>query len=65
MKRNANVVMLDNSFDIIDLDPFGTPAPFLDAPVLNKAVALHYCTDTAPLCGAHKKAGSGTIQLYL
>src|SRR3972149_5951032 len=29
--RNANVVMLDGSFDIIDLDPFGTPAPFLDA----------------------------------
>src|SRR5450756_1178404 len=31
LRRNANVVMFDGSFDIIDLDPFGTPAPFLEA----------------------------------
>lgn len=58
IKRNANVVMLDNSFDIIDLDPFGTPAPFLDTAC--RSVRKLLCvtaTDTAPLCGAHKKAG--------
>lgn len=57
-KRNANVVMLDNSFDIIDLDPFGTPAPFLDAACFStKRLLCVTATDTAPLCGAHKKAG--------
>ncbi|MCE8426046.1 MAG: tRNA (guanine(10)-N(2))-dimethyltransferase [Candidatus Methanoperedens sp.] len=58
IKRNANVVMLDNSFDIIDLDPFGTPAPFLDAACrCVKHLLCITATDTAPLCGAHKKAG--------
>jgi tRNA (guanine26-N2/guanine27-N2)-dimethyltransferase len=58
IKRNANVVMLDNSFDIIDLDPFGTPAPFLDAACRSARKLLCVtATDTAPLCGAHKKAG--------
>lgn len=58
IKRNANVVMLDGSFDIIDLDPFGTPAPFLDAACFStKRLLCVTATDTAPLCGAHKKAG--------
>jgi tRNA (guanine26-N2/guanine27-N2)-dimethyltransferase len=58
IKRNANVVMLDYSFDIIDLDPFGSPAPFLDAACRStKRLLCITATDTAPLCGAHKKAG--------
>ncbi len=58
VKRNANVVMLDSSFDIIDLDPFGSPAPFLDAACFStKRLLCITATDTAPLCGAHKKAG--------
>ncbi len=58
VKRNANVVMLDGSFDIIDLDPFGSPAPFLDAACRGtKRLLCITATDTAPLCGAHKKAG--------
>ncbi len=58
MKRNANVVMMDGSFDITDLDPFGTPAPFLDAACYStKRLLCVTATDTAPLCGAHKKAG--------
>ncbi len=58
IRRNANVVMLDSSFDIIDLDPFGTPAPFLDAACFSaKRLLCITATDTAPLCGAHKKAG--------
>ncbi len=58
IKRNANVVMLDNSYDIIDLDPFGSPAPFLDAACRSvKRLLCITATDTAPLCGAHKKAG--------
>ncbi len=58
IKRNANVVMLDDSFDIIDLDPFGSPAPFLEAACFStKRLLCITATDTAPLCGAHKKAG--------
>ncbi len=58
IKRNASVVMLDSSFDIIDLDPFGSPAPFLDAASLStRRLLCITATDTAPLCGAHKKAG--------
>lgn len=58
VKRNANVVMFDSSFDIIDLDPFGSPAPFLDAACRSvKHLLCITATDTAPLCGAHKKAG--------
>lgn len=58
IKRNANVVMLDNSYDIIDLDPFGSPAPFLDAACFStRRLLCVTATDTAPLCGAHKKAG--------
>lgn len=61
VKRNANVVMLDESFDIIDLDPFGTPAPFLDAASFStRRLLCITATDTAPLCGAHKKAGIRT-----
>lgn len=58
LRRNANVVMFDGSFDIIDLDPFGTPAPFLEAACFStKRLLCVTATDTAPLCGAHKKAG--------
>ncbi|MDV0444355.1 tRNA (guanine(10)-N(2))-dimethyltransferase [Methanorbis rubei] len=55
---DANRMMCGKYFDAIDLDPFGTPAPFFDAA---SRAARHYlfvtATDTAPLCGAHLKAG--------
>ncbi|XP_054923702.2 tRNA (guanine(26)-N(2))-dimethyltransferase isoform X2 [Dermacentor andersoni] len=43
-----------NRFDIIDLDPYGSPAPFLDAAVQavqDKGLLLVTCTDMAILCG--------------
>ena len=55
---DANRLMCTERFDVIDLDPFGTPATFLNAA---SRAAKHYlfvtATDTAPLCGAHLKAG--------
>jgi len=44
---------------IIDLDPFGSPAPFLDMAI--KAIRVRgviavTATDTAPLCGSHPRA---------
>jgi tRNA (guanine26-N2/guanine27-N2)-dimethyltransferase len=42
----------------VDLDPFGTPAWVIDAAVRGTRRFLFVtATDTAPLCGAHLKAG--------
>lgn len=44
-----------NRFDIIDIDPFGSPAPFLDSAVRaikNGGLLAITATDLAPLCGA-------------
>ncbi|HJJ91049.1 MAG TPA: tRNA (guanine(10)-N(2))-dimethyltransferase [Methanocorpusculum sp.] len=55
---DANRLMCTERFDAIDLDPFGTPVPFLDAAArAAKRYLFITATDTAPLCGAHLKAG--------
>ena len=55
---DANRLMCGERFDAIDLDPFGTPVPFLDAAARSaKRYLFVTATDTAPLCGAHLKAG--------
>jgi tRNA (guanine26-N2/guanine27-N2)-dimethyltransferase len=55
---NANVLMHQRHFEVVDLDPFGSPSPFISAAARS---ALSYlfvtATDTAPLCGAHLKSG--------
>eukprot|EP00055_Hartaetosiga_balthica_P008921 m.34384 g.34384 ORF g.34384 m.34384 type:complete len:593 (+) comp6527_c0_seq2:70-1848(+) len=46
----------DERFDVIDLDPYGTAAPFLDGAlqsVRNGGLLCITCTDMAVLCGAH------------
>ena len=46
-------------FDIVDVDPFGTPVPYLDSAVRalrNKGLLAATATDLAPLCGVHAKA---------
>jgi len=56
--RDANALMSEEPFDFVDLDPFGTPAPFIDAGIRSSIRMLGItATDTAPLCGAHLKAG--------
>ncbi|MFB6146520.1 MAG: tRNA (guanine(10)-N(2))-dimethyltransferase [Halobacteriaceae archaeon] len=60
LTRDVRAVLADRPgrFDVIDLDPFGTPMPFADA-ALRTATGL-VCvtaTDTAPLCGAHMASG--------
>jgi tRNA (guanine26-N2/guanine27-N2)-dimethyltransferase len=50
--------MSEQPFDFVDLDPFGTPAPFIDAGIRSSVRMIGItATDTAPLCGAHLKAG--------
>lgn len=57
-KSDVNVLLSGQRFDAVDLDPFGTPAPFIDSAIRSaRRFLLVTATDTAPLCGAHKKAG--------
>jgi tRNA (guanine26-N2/guanine27-N2)-dimethyltransferase len=56
--RDANVLMHQRRFDVVDLDPFGTPIPFADAAFRSARKLLCVtATDTAPLCGAHFDSG--------
>jgi tRNA (guanine26-N2/guanine27-N2)-dimethyltransferase len=58
VERDANALLSERSFDAVDLDPFGTPAMYVDAAVRGTRRFLFItATDTAPLCGAHLKAG--------
>ena len=46
-------------FDVVDVDPFGTPVPYLDSALRalrNKGLLALTATDLAPLCGVHVKA---------
>jgi tRNA (guanine26-N2/guanine27-N2)-dimethyltransferase len=62
--KDANCVLSCNAspkkrFDIIDIDPFGTPVPYLDSAfraLKNKGLVAATATDLAPLCGVHAKA---------
>ena len=56
--RNANALLAEERFDVVDLDPFGTPIPFADAAFRGaRHLVCVTATDTAPLCGAHKESG--------
>jgi len=57
--KDANIFLLDSKgFDYIDIDPFGTPNPFLDSAIRrlsrNSILAIS-ATDTAPLAGTYPK----------
>ncbi len=62
--KDANCVLSCHAspkkrFDIIDVDPFGTPAPYLDSAlraIRNNGLLASTATDLAPLCGVHAKA---------
>lgn len=62
--KDANCILCCNAspkkrFDIIDIDPFGTPVPYLDSAFMalrNKGLIAVTATDLAPLCGVHAKA---------
>lgn len=56
--KDANVLMHQEHFQAIDLDPFGSPSPYLSAASRSARSYLFItATDTAPLCGAHLKSG--------
>jgi len=52
--EDANVLLVRTPCDLLDIDPFGSPVPYLDAACKSvKRLLLVTATDTAPLCGAH------------
>jgi tRNA (guanine26-N2/guanine27-N2)-dimethyltransferase len=52
--RNASALMADEYFDVIDIDPFGTPVPYLDNAYRSARKFLSVtATDTAVLCGTY------------
>ncbi|OYR57492.1 tRNA (guanine(26)-N(2))-dimethyltransferase [Halorubrum halodurans] len=57
--RDVNALLYDEGpFDVVDLDPYGTPIPFADAAFANgRNLVCVTATDTAPLCGAHLASG--------
>jgi tRNA (guanine26-N2/guanine27-N2)-dimethyltransferase len=58
LNQDVNALLSTRHFHAVDLDPFGTPAPFTDAGIRGTGRYLFVtATDTAPLCGAHRKAG--------
>ena len=59
-QQSADLFLLQNgAADYIDIDPYGTPNPFLDSAVKkirNKGILAVTATDTAALCGSSKRA---------
>jgi tRNA (guanine26-N2/guanine27-N2)-dimethyltransferase len=59
--EDASIFLLKNKvFDYIDIDPFGSPNPFLDAAIQslrNKGILAVTATDTSALCGSYPSAG--------
>lgn len=59
--KDANIFLLEGKgFDYIDIDPFGTPNPFLDSAVQRlsrRGILAVTATDTAALAGSSSKAG--------
>jgi len=56
--RDLRGLLADEQFDYIDIDPFGSPADFVDSAVQccrNGGVLGFSATDTAPLYGAYPK----------
>ena len=54
--NNLNELLSENRYDYIDIDPFGSPAYFIDSAirsVYNNGIIACTATDTATLCGIY------------
>ncbi len=57
VRSNLHSLLAEEVFDYIDLDPFGSPVPFLHSAIQGckrKGILAITATDTAPLAGAHR-----------
>ncbi len=56
--EDFNILTRSMGFDYVDVDPFGTPVPFLESAIMSlsrKGLLAITATDTAVLCGAYPK----------
>ena len=54
--RDLHILFAEESFDYVDLDPFGSPVPFIQSAIRGcrkNGILAVTATDTAPLAGAH------------
>ena len=59
-KEDANILLRKcrGKFDVIDIDPFGTPSPFIESAATSVKAGGMLCvtaTDTSALCGTYKE----------
>ncbi|MHC1582344.1 MAG: tRNA (guanine(10)-N(2))-dimethyltransferase [Candidatus Syntropharchaeia archaeon] len=55
MNKDARILLHERRYDVVDIDPFGSPSAFLDSACSSvKKLLAVTATDTAPLCGAHR-----------
>jgi tRNA (guanine26-N2/guanine27-N2)-dimethyltransferase len=59
-REDANLILrkCGGKFDVIDIDPFGTPAPYVESAAASLKAGGLICitaTDTSALCGTYKK----------
>lgn len=59
-KEDANILLRKcrGKFDIVDIDPFGTPSPFIESAGISLKAGGMLCataTDTSALCGTYKE----------
>ncbi len=62
--RDANVLMREMSFFHVDVDPFGSPAEFIDSAVIKPRYLSITATDTAALCGSATNSGLRKYSAY-
>jgi tRNA (guanine26-N2/guanine27-N2)-dimethyltransferase len=56
--KNLSTVLSENCYNYIDIDPFGSPAYFIDSAlrsIYNDGIIACTATDTATLCGVYPK----------
>jgi tRNA (guanine26-N2/guanine27-N2)-dimethyltransferase len=56
--KNLNILLLENKYHYIDIDPFGSPVPFIESAIRgihHNGIIACTATDTASLCGVYPK----------
>ena len=54
VKKDSNILMRENIYNVIDIDPYGSPATYMDSAarsIYHKGFLAVTATDQAPLCG--------------
>jgi len=71
-KKNLNVLLSENRYQMIDIDPFGSPVYFVDSAcrsITNNGILSCTATDTAALCGVYplvclRRYGAQPFHIY-